>query len=321
MSFVVLLFVALLFVLGFKGTTTLFSALKEVEQRRNLLYRLGGFFAMSAWLHVLPLILITIFMQEEGILATTVFSEDEPIARIATLYVLPQIVLLVLLLTIHALLGKMEGNPYYIKSWGWIAGLVVASELLFPWGEKVTDERIAQGVFLIVVSLPFAIYLWIAIRSSFERQIKLFWLPIALIVGVTILAFSFPTRVHSLVRQQLAEFGVGGNVWVVLTTRKNDRLMGSLVLLTQKSAYVKPMFRKGSRICVVRVPIEDVRVTTFAGNVLFRSIEADDNFVQERASDWARDGRLARETLINDCGPLAESRINEYLKQSRDQPK
>ena len=95
MSILLIIALALLFVLGLKRSMDLASALRSPEQRQRLILRIAGFVAMSLWLHLLPSLLLTVYMRHEGILVPELLASTHPGTTVIGLYLASNIVTLV----------------------------------------------------------------------------------------------------------------------------------------------------------------------------------------------------------------------------------
>lgn len=278
MSYLFLAFVALIFVFGWGRSKQLLGDLSNVDRRQNLLLRIGGFILMSAWLHALPSVLLTIYMRREGILATEVLGDDSARAVAATLYSIVPIVAVVACLCSGAIFYAFEskGLPPY---WRWLSsgnhlsfGVVVGLGLI--WVIADGNGGWQRAVFVLAVAAPFAGYLTVALVTPLETQIKHFWIPFAVVGFVTFFLFFRADVTHDLVGDELTRFGSGGGN-MVFVTNGEEELLGLLILVTHKAVYLKEIDdglpkQKPDPTCQVRIPIDHATVTSLPSRAFLR---------------------------------------------------
>jgi hypothetical protein len=259
MNFVVLGVLLLVFVLGVRRSADLATALKEPEQRRSLVLRGIGFLAMSAWLHSLPALLLTIYMRYEGMLASEVLTDDDARATVVSLFLLPYILFVVFFGCWGALCATWEGRRWKLISLDTLFGYSMA--ILFLAGSYAAGG-FSRLIFMCAVCIPFILYGTMTLLTPLAVQIKLYWAPFALVGVVTGVLLALDDVTHHLVAAELGSFGTGGGRYVVASS--NDSLIaGRLVLFTQTASYIAAVDESGETTgCLIRIPNDDLRVAT-----------------------------------------------------------
>lgn len=260
MTYIFLAVAALVFVMGMSGTASLFSVLADVKQRRSLLGRVAGFFAMSAWLHAVPSMLAVVYMRQEGLLAAELLTHDDARATVVGLFVLPLVALLTLAASWGAIWSSISGVPWRILSLHTLGGVFTALYILGMYALQI--KSLTHGFFLLILVVPLALYVSIALTAPLDKQIKLYWLPFAVVLAVSLTLILGSASTHRMVADELRRFGVGGGKWVVAKTKELE-IEGRLVLMTDKAVYVREMldFQTASD-CVIKLPAEHTVVAT-----------------------------------------------------------
>lgn len=256
MIYLVLLLACVLYVFGLQRSTDIATFLREPTHLRNLAFRIAGFVAMSAWLHLLPLLMMTIYMRQEGFLATEVLVEDHVRAWVVGLYMSSVFLTVIWLGCIGPITAAVEGSAWRLRSWPSLLGLLAALSpgiLLLARGSNV-----GPYLFVLAASLPFIIYITVTLATPLVSQVRLWWLPFAVIAAESIFLIQAPTWVHKFVAKELAEFGAGGGRFA-LVKYKDSEVVGRAVLATKEAVYIRLGGKDDwqSARCLVRVPIND----------------------------------------------------------------
>jgi hypothetical protein len=264
-----LAFIGILFVFGARRTASLATVLRDQEQRRNLLLRIGGFLAMSAWLHVLPLFLMTMYMREEGLLASEILFDDVARTWVVGAYVSPLFVFMTAFGCLGPVMAVMEDKPWRPLS---VVSLVGYALPVLPIAIWLATGRtgVAPLVFALAISVPFIAYVTLVLVTPLEQQIKKWWAPMAVIGFETYLICLFPSQVHAFVATELAHFGAGGGR-LATVKHKDEVIVGRASLVTKDAVYLRVGSDQdeSSVRCMVRVPINDsLFVTGLMGNAI-----------------------------------------------------
>jgi hypothetical protein len=270
MTYLFLGILALVFVLGIEKTKDLGRSMLSLEQRQNLLKRIAGFIAMSAWIHALPYILILIYMRSQHILSSELFNEDDATTNIIVLYILPSILLgtvsiLALFKVTHIVLLKstmLKLLTFRSKVNSLAVGMGVGTAILYLTYlllHFVAGYMYDQAAFISLASMPIALYIFLTLTLPLSDQIRYYWTPFALIVMVTTSLVIHPAT-SELVKAELQAFRSGGLSHVVVTHDKVS-FAGKLVLLTKKSAYIRVVLNEaGEEACFIRVSTDSALI-------------------------------------------------------------
>lgn len=252
-----------LFVFGFSGTAHLAFVLRDVEQRRNLLLRVAGFFAMSLWLHALPSILIIIYMRHEGILASEMLVDDEARTMVVGVYAIFMVALLILTSSLGAIEAAVKGIQWRVRN----------ASTLFGWGAVllflvlIGTDNWERSLFFLFVICPCAVYLHMVLLTRLDEQIRRYALPFIMIGIVTGALFTFAEFTHQLVSAELSNFRSGGSTRVYVK-HKEMAVEGYLILVTSTAAYVRSNLPEKrnlgdspfSKSCVARIPTAEALI-------------------------------------------------------------
>ena len=280
MDYLVLLLVALLFLYGFSGVGSLIDYFSDIDRRRSLTIRVAGFFAMSAWLHLMPKILLTIYMRENHFLAPELFSEDVGRTVLAGAYITPKILFAVILLSWGAIykkvIGLVPGAHTRTAKWTVIAHSVLGAMayIVFIYGLWSGDKAFAGHphyptlfLFVLLVSLTVSAYLILTLLANLEATLKFCYAPLLLILAVTAAVFYFSPAVANLVETQLNSFSSGG---IGAKVKWNDlEIKGRLLMVTGEAVYLEvpsyppqPYPHSEYFGCVLRLPGRETLVET-----------------------------------------------------------
>lgn len=304
MIYVALFVACALYVFGMHRSMELASTLRDPNQRKNLLLRLIGFVAMSAWLHLLPLFMMTVYMRQEGFLATEVLLDDHVRAWIVGIYMSPTFLVIMWMGCLGPITASINGKLWSIRSkaslWGYAWAI---SPGIFMWA---TGADTGPFIFAASASLPFIIYITVTLTTPLESQVRMWWLPFAVIVGESILVSLAPARVQALVAKELHHFGAGGGRFA-LVKYKESEVVGRAVLATKDAVYIRLGGNDDwqSAHCLVRVPINDALYVVDLMGSAAREVRRRDTDRTDILDMLAveSDRRFCRSDLITEAGP------------------
>lgn len=259
MTILVAFIAAVIFALGTRRSADLANALREPVLRQQLLLRVVGFVAVSIWLHLLPRLLLVVYMRQEEILATEALTDSSVVGSVSTLYTFLSVLLLATAASaaaIEASLKDGKWRPFSIVSWSaYLVGLVTLRSQWQTGGHE-------HAIFLLATAAPIGLYISLSLLTPLEKQFRLFWLPFAIIAAETSVLLMIANGTHKLVSTELAEYGIGGNRWVVITAG-NKQIAGRLLFRSDDFAYIAAISDDGSaRDCKLRIPIAGATVAT-----------------------------------------------------------
>lgn len=298
MEYIILAILAAVFFLGTSRSIEVMAILKDVDKRRNFAIRVLGFFVVSAWLKILPALLLTIYMHEHQFIAPEIYDVDWGRATIVGIYITPLILLTTATFVFNPILAFANKTLPKLRSWSNLPAVLSVVLMMFS---AIMFKEPELFLLVFVCSVVLSIYISITLHASIETQLKLHFLPLAAIVVVTMFIFSLSKGVESLVGQELRALSSGGGITTVIKT-SGVRLEGSLLLTTREAAYLqlhpsKTGFRDVQ--CLLRVPI--------ANSI----VQANSNGISE----------LGGATTIKNCSLEPSSTITPDLSSSPKTPK
>ena len=273
MDYLLILLFVIVFVLGTSKTTEFTLLLSDVQRRRNLILRIAGFFAMSAWVHALPSILLMIYMRQNGILAPETFSLDSPRATVIGLYAVSAIAIGVFAILAPQIARLRKGYGFKLYSIDTFVTAMSFIGIMYTIGHS---EGIPTALLTAVVAIAVGGYVLFSYTASFEDQLKYFWAPFLVIAAVSFgMMILAPAGVEKVVAQQLRSFTTGGGAHVVIVHKNGEQIHGKLVLLTGDTAYVDITLPREKRVielseeetevrdhCTLRIPVADAVIVT-----------------------------------------------------------
>lgn len=261
MEYLIFILIGVLFLFGAEKSIGFARLLEDRDLRRNFVIRVAGFFAMSAWIHSLPFIMLTIYMREHRMIAPELFTFDAARTTLVGLYVMPIILISAAVLSVGAFFRWIDESEKYSFRAATVLGVVLYS--LAMWAVWRGENRELFWLILIV-SLVVAVYIWLALLCSFETHLKLHFIPFLAISIITGTMFFYSTATEALVAQELKSFSSGGGDAAVVQ-RGGVTYSGKLVLLTKDTIYLelKPTSDEFANVqCLLRLPAADSELAT-----------------------------------------------------------
>lgn len=284
MDYLVVGLVAFVFLFGIGQLKPTAALLHDPKQRQSLTYRVAGFFAMSFWIHFIPLILFTIYMRENHFLAPEVFEEAAQTVVVST-YLTTKIFSGTLALSwgaVYYIITKpITRGLNYTSTLKWtgilhsVIGVSMYAGYMFSiWSADVSrhsmqllPHRPDLFYFVLIISLVVSGYLVFAIMASIELTLKYWFTPYLLISIVSIAMLLFPKAAAHLIESELNNFsngGIGARIaW------KGEKINGRLLLLTKEAAYLEvprypsePYPSSEYFGCVLRIPVREALIET-----------------------------------------------------------
>lgn len=272
MSYLILLIFLLVFALGYEKSKELSETFSSLQMRQALLKRALGFVVMSAWIHSLPYILMTIYMREMNLGSVEVFGHDEAMTYVVTAYLVRNPLLYVLALTLGGVFvyrlnikesaeGSEDSNKM-AKSSYFMAFSIVLIFLLGPLAAEIIKggAKLAFTGFLVGISAPVSLYAILTLSTPLTMQVKAYWAPFAMVGLTTASLFGFSSVTASFVAEELQQFKLGGGSLVAVTIHEKT-FIGSLALLTSETAFIDVITDSANTPeCSLRLPAKDIQI-------------------------------------------------------------
>jgi hypothetical protein len=318
MSYIFISLAAAWLFLGTDQATRLLKAYSPLQERRLLLMRVAGFFAMGAWIHLLPSVLLIIYMREEGILSTEVLNDDFARPVIASLYLLAPTLAIAGASCLGAVCGLAFGWRYRLLSIP-VALDATGTSLALVSSYLLLDRDLVTAVFLALISVPVSAYFHLSLLTDAERQHRIYWAPFALICAITLALFGLSAETYHVISRQLRSFGSGGCADIKVHFREMN-FAGKLILLTEHSTYILVVAdRWEGAMCTIRIPANEALIA--------HAYESTESFVDQTPGGGAISEATVSQTeeysknASKICGPVGKAvfRSEGKVSSSRTQ--